>query len=111
MATLLQKLDSERRDRRESLRNETRKRLRIALKEILPAPTVIVFGSITKPGRFSESSDVDVALEREPEKMSIYQLTAQLSERLGRPVDVVILSQCRFRDRIFREGETWTLLA
>src|SRR5437588_6062842 len=101
--TLLQRMDSERRARRESLREETRRHLRIALRELLPAAKIIVFGSLVKPGRFSETSDVDIALEREPEGMSIYQLIAQLSERLGRRVDVVLLSECHFRERIVTE--------
>ncbi len=40
--------------------------------------------------------------------MSICQLIAQLSEVLGRRVDVVLLSKTRLRDKILREGETWT---
>ena len=84
MKTLLQRMEFERRARPESLRQETRRCLRTAVRELLPAAKVIVFGSLVKPGRFSETSDVDIALEREPEEMSIYQLIAQLSERLGR---------------------------
>ena len=69
---------------------------------------VTVFGSLTRAGRFTESSDVDLALESEPTSMSIYQLIAQLSERLGRRVDVALLSECRLKDKIIREGELWT---
>jgi hypothetical protein len=29
-------------------------------------------------------------------------------ERLERPVDVLLLNRCRFREKIFREGEVWT---
>jgi predicted nucleotidyltransferase len=50
---------------------------------------------------------VDLALAAEPASMSVYQLIAQLSERLGRRVDVVLLSESRLRDKILREGETW----
>lgn len=107
--TLLQKMESDRRKRHELLRQETRKRLQAALRELVPVERVVVFGSLVKSGRFSENSDIDIALEREPAKVTIYQLIAQLSERLGRRVDVVLLSECRFRDRVLREGETWTL--
>ena len=109
--TLLQQMESERMQRRECLRAETRRELRAALSENLPAASVIVFGSLLKPGRFNEASDIDLALEAEPVGMSIYQLTSLLAERLGRPVDVVLLPECRFRGRIAREGETWTLPA
>jgi predicted nucleotidyltransferase len=58
--TLLQKMGSERQARRESLREETRRHLRTALRDLLPAAKVVVFGSLVKPGRFSETSDVDI---------------------------------------------------
>ncbi|SRR6266705_516307 len=109
--TRLQEISAERYRRRESLREDVRQRLRLALRELAPAKHAIVFGSLISPGRFSDTSDVDVALETEPRGMTIYQLTSLLGERVGRPVDVVVLSECRFRDRILREGETWTLLA
>jgi predicted nucleotidyltransferase len=107
--TLLQEIESEKYRRREALREEVRRRLRTALSEFVPAQRAIVFGSLVKAGRFSETSDVDVALETEPAGMTTYQLTSLLGERLGRRVDVVLLSECRFRDRVLREGETWTL--
>jgi predicted nucleotidyltransferase len=107
--TLLQQRDSERYLGRERMREEMRQRLRRALVELAPAPTAIVFGSLVKPGRFSETSDVDVALTSEPAEMTTGLLSSLLAERLGRQVDVVLLFECRFRDRILREGETWTL--
>lgn len=107
--TLLQQMESERRQRREFLRAETRRELQAALNDLLPGGRVIVFGSLLKPGRFSEASDVDLALEVEPAGISVCQLTGLLAERLGRRVDVVLLPECRFRNRIMREGETWTL--
>lgn len=109
--TLLQRMDLERRERRERLRLETKQQLRTALADLLPDQQVIVFGSLVKPGKFSETSDVDVALTTEPPGMSMYQLISLLAERLGRSVDVLLLSECRFRDKILREGETWTLPA
>ena len=41
--------------------------------------------------------------------MSLYQLISRLAERLGRRVDVLLLHESRFQDKILREGETWTL--
>ncbi len=75
-----------------------------ALGEVLPHEPVIVFGSILR--LFSEYSDVDIALEREP-ALSIYQLISLLSECLGRRVDVVLLPECRFAEKIGCEGERW----
>lgn len=105
--TALQELQRVRRVRCGRLRQITRRRLRAALRDIAPAERVIVFGSLTKPGRFRETSDV--ALEGEPAGLSVYQLTSLLAEAVGRPVDVVLLPECRFRDKILRESERWTL--
>jgi predicted nucleotidyltransferase len=107
MVTLLQEMNEERAARRERLRMSVRDELRSALRDIVPGVTVTVFGSLTLPGRFTDVSDVDLALAAEPTGLSVYQLIAQLSERLGRSVDIVLLSECRFRDKILREGETW----
>jgi predicted nucleotidyltransferase len=107
--TLLQQIDSQRKQAREALRVETRQRLREELARHMRGSTVIVFGSLAKPCRFTEFSDIDIALEAEPDGLSIYQLSSLLAEALGRRVDVVLLSECRFRDKILREGEAWTL--
>jgi predicted nucleotidyltransferase len=108
MTTLLQKMTEERALRQERLRLTVRDELRSALREILPGMPVTVFGSLTRPNRFTDTSDVDVALAAEPAGLSIYQIIAQLSERLGRRVDVVLLPESRFRDKILCEGEPWT---
>lgn len=107
--TLLQQLAHERCAAKERLRAETRHRLQDALAELLPGQEVIVFGSLTRPGRFSDVSDVDIALHAEPPDMSTYQLISLLAEHVGRPVDVLLLPECRFRDAIEREGERWVL--
>ena len=106
--TLLQERDLKRQRRRLQVYEETRLRLKEALAELIPGRPVIVFGSLTRPGIFNDRSDVDLALEEEPPRLNIWQLTGELMERLGRPVDVVVLKECRFRDKITREGEQWT---
>lgn len=106
--TLLQKRDAARRDRRLAVREETLRLLREALAELIPGMRVIVFGSLTRPGVFNDRSDVDVALEREPAGMSTWSLAGKLMERLHRPVDIVLLNQCRFRAKIVHEGIVWT---
>lgn len=102
-------MEAERLRERECLRAAVRQQLREVLARTIPGQRVLVFGSLTRPGRFSENSDVDIALEAEPAGMSLYLLTGLLAELLGRRVDVVLLPECRFRDKILREGETWTL--
>lgn len=105
--TLLQQRDAARARRRLEVYEETRRRLKQVLAELIPGHKVILFGSLTRPGVFNDRSDVDLALESEPAQMSVYRLIAELMERLGRPVDVLMLDQSRFRDQIRREGEVW----
>jgi predicted nucleotidyltransferase len=108
MATLLQTMEEERAALTERLRLSVREELRSALRDILPGVAVTVFGSLTRAGRFTDVSDVDLALAAEPAGTSLFQLIALLSERLGRRVDIVLLSESRLREKILREGETWT---
>jgi predicted nucleotidyltransferase len=105
--TLLQQRDEARRQRRLEVFAETRGRLRAALAVLIPGHKVILFGSLAKPGVFNDRSDVDLALESEQPQMSTWTLKGELEERLERPVDVLLLNQCRFRDKILREGEVW----
>ncbi len=107
--TLLRRRDEVRRSRRLSLHAQVRQNLREALTALVPGERIWLFGSLTQPGRFNDASDVDLALEAEPVAMSAGRLSSELSERLARPVDVLLLDRCRFRDRILREGELWTL--
>jgi predicted nucleotidyltransferase len=109
--SLLQEMNQKRAAANEALRARTRERLREALRRFKPADRVMVFGSLSKPGHFNASSDIDIALENEPAGMSLYQLTGLLAEEMGRPVDVVVLSECRFRERIKQQAETWMLTA
>jgi predicted nucleotidyltransferase len=109
--TLLQQMVRERAERREALRLDVRRRLRKVLCQVAPVDQVVVFGSLAKPYHFHETSDIDLAMASEPAGMSLYQLTALLSEEMGREVDIVLLPECRFRERIATEGETWTLAA
>src|SRR5690349_18625567 len=102
--TLLQQMDRDRRQQRERLRCATLDQLRAAWRDTIAPMPVIVFGSVLKAGRFDEASDVDLALESEPLEMSIYQLSSLLAERLGRRVDIVLLAECRFAQKILREG-------
>jgi predicted nucleotidyltransferase len=106
--TLLEQMARQRHESRERLRHEERLRLREVLHQTIPGRRVFVFGSLVKPGNFTEESDIDLALESEPPDMTIYQLISLLSERMGRRVDVLLLDECRFKDRILREAELWT---
>ncbi len=66
-----------------------------------------VYGSLVKPGRFREWSDVDVAVESLPAGMTLEYLHSLLSADIGREVDVCLLERTRLRPVIEREGERW----
>ncbi len=89
--------------------DETRKKLRAALADLIPGEEVILFGSITHRGVFNDASDIDLALQREPKSLSSGLLMVELMERLERSVDVVLLSECRLQAKILAEGERWTI--
>ncbi len=107
MLELLQKRDAARRDADEALRLRVRKALRSHLSALLSGSTVIVFGSLTRPHSFHSQSDIDLALKCEPHGITRYGLTSELMERMGRPADVILLSESRLADKILREGEPW----
>ena len=107
MTDLLKRREERRRQRCEELRQQTRQGLREALHELAPGEEILLFGSLTRPHAFHERSDVDIAFIHEPKKYSCYGLQARIEERIHRPVDLIILSECRFREKIKREGEAW----
>jgi len=53
--TVLQEMETERLQKRERLRLETRRGLHAALGELVAGRKVIVFGSLVKRGRFTEN--------------------------------------------------------
>ncbi|MDX1688203.1 MAG: nucleotidyltransferase domain-containing protein [Candidatus Promineifilaceae bacterium] len=78
-----------------------------ALAEQFDLQEAYVFGSVARPGRYREDSDVDVAVAGLPSEQFI-SLMAQLSASLGRDVDMIELEKIHFADKIKREGIKWT---
>lgn len=107
MTDLLKRREERRWQRREELRQKVRQTLKEALHQLAPGEKILLFGSVTQPHAFHERSDVDIAFIEEPEKDSRYLLQAKLEEMIHHPVDLVILAECRFREKIEREGEGW----
>jgi predicted nucleotidyltransferase len=110
MPTLLAKMNEERARQREAARVAAYWRLREALGKLLPQGTEIwVFGSLLKPGRFREYSDIDIAVASLPAGRSEAWLQGELELRLERGVDVLNLNETGLRSKIQRVGERWTL--
>jgi predicted nucleotidyltransferase len=103
-------LASERERRRRDdaiLADRTRGLLRAALARHVPGTVVWVYGSLVKPGRFHEWSDVDVAIESLPAGMTLEYLQSLLSADVGREVDVCLIDCTRLRPVIEGSGERW----
>jgi predicted nucleotidyltransferase len=110
MPTLLAKMNEERARQREAARVAAYWRLREALGKLLPQGTEVwVFGSLLKPGRFREYSDIDIAVASLPAGRSEAWLQGELELRLERGVDVLNLNETGLRSKIQRVGERWTL--
>ena len=86
---------------------QARAQLRQALAELAPGEPVYLFGSITHPGTFRSDSDIDIAFVHEPKATKGYKLAAMLEDIVGRPVDLIQLTENRFRETILKEGEPW----
>lgn len=67
---------------------------------------VYVFGSVIKPGKFQQRSDVDVAVKG-LDKLRLYSLIADISAILERDVDVIVLEECHFSESIIKKGAKW----
>lgn len=105
---LLRRAMASRRLACERARLEVRSQLAEALADALPKGTRLwVYGSLVVKDRFREWSDVDLALEDDPPGMSIYLLSSVLAERVGRSVDVCLLSETRLAAVIQERGELW----
>lgn len=65
-----------------------------------------VFGSLTKKGGFQKASDVDVAVEGLPDE-KYFAFMAELSDLLGREVDVIQIEKHHLKNRILEIGLEW----
>ena len=75
--------------------------------ESLGISKAYVFGSVVRPERFGDESDVDVAIEG-TDAESFFRAMSLLSAALERPVDLIELCECHFADRIRERGIRWT---
>lgn len=95
---------------RERLRLASIEKAKKILKEMSKSigfEKVYLFGTITKPYRFSEGSDIDIAFVGLKDE-DFFSALAYLSRNLGRDVDILQLEKHRLREKIIREGIVWT---
>src|SRR3990172_4375761 len=65
-----------------------------------------IFGSVTKPFRFSEISDIDVGFVGLDDR-DFFKMMSYLSAETGVDVDIVQLEDHRLADKVKREGIRW----
>ena len=80
------------------------------LDEVAPAYGVdeaYIFGSLAKPGRYHQGSDIDIAV-RWGDRKDFFGLAGDGSRRLGQDIDILPLEKLHFAEKIEREGIRWT---
>ncbi len=65
-----------------------------------------VFGSLIRPGRFNNQSDIDIAVE-EIDPSRFFEAISEFSRHLERTVDLLELNKCHFAQRIREKGVLW----
>ena len=105
---LLQRRDADAWKSREQSRQDAIAKLRQAQREHLAGQAMWVYGSILDRGKFRRHSDIDVALERSPEGVSLYALQSLLTEATGHAIDISLLDETRLRRKIEMSGQRWT---
>ena len=86
------------------MEEDARRRLKNSLRRHLPGIPVWVYGSLARPGRFGEHSDIDLALTTLPDGMSLDYLQSLISRDVGREADVCLLQETRLREIIETGG-------
>jgi len=76
------------------------------LSEEIDFKEAYLFGSVTKPFRFSERSDIDIGFVGLDDR-HFFKVMSLLSEEAGRDVDIVQLEDHLLADKIKRGGIRW----
>ncbi len=66
-----------------------------------------IFGSVTRPYRFSEKSDIDIGFIGLKDE-DFFKAMSFISGETGLEVDVIQLDRHRLAEKIMREGIRWT---
>lgn len=107
--TIWKRTSVERRKRREKKRLQTIEEVDRAIRQLCRTyewEELYLFGSVSKPERFGEYSDIDIGIKG-LDKFLHFRFISDLSGLLDRPVDVVRLEDCSFADPIKKRGIQW----
>lgn len=103
--SLWERLQEERLAQKERERGEVLAKATLLLKAYFSRKKVLrvyLVGSLTREGQFSRSSDIDVAVLGLQE--DYFRTLTDLEELLDRPIDLIELEACPFREDVERRG-------
>lgn len=96
-------------EERERLRLKTIKDTFEAIKrlaEVASFQEAYIFGSVTEPYQFGESSDIDIAFKG-LDRDRLFFAVSFLSRCLGRDVNIVHIENIHFKEKILKDGMRW----
>ncbi|MCX8124802.1 MAG: nucleotidyltransferase domain-containing protein [Spirochaetes bacterium] len=106
---ILDEIINKKKEQRERIRCDLLLKLDTALSElqlIIDFTEAYIFGSITRPYAFKESSDIDIGFLGLNDK-DFFKAMSFLSSQLGYEVDVVQIEKHRLGPIILKEGIQW----
>jgi predicted nucleotidyltransferase len=100
----LKEREEKQKSEQEEIRKDLLQRVISILKEEFKHTDVQVYlvGSILRPNRFTQASDVDIVVNNF--KGDRFALWASLEEKIGRNVEVILFESCHFKEFIISEG-------
>lgn len=106
---LLDEVIAKKRKRQEDIRLRAVEKVLAAigrLSEIIPFAEAYLFGSVAKPYRFTETSDIDIGFVGLDDK-HFFKAMSFLSQETGHDVDIVQLENHRLSDKIKKGDIQW----
>lgn len=106
---ILDSVLEKKRIRKEKLRLKVISKIKYALNELFQEvqfKEAYIFGSVTKPNRFSEDSDIDIGFLGLKEN-DFFKALSILSRKLDSSVDIIQLEDYKYRNGIEKIGIKW----
>ncbi|MBD3182198.1 hypothetical protein GF312_07895 [Candidatus Poribacteria bacterium] len=108
---LIDKIHKQRKKKNELIRLETFSQLEKLLEKLSNEygfSQAYIFGSLVKPGKFREDSDIDIAICGLENKY-FFRLISVISREMLRDVDLCQMERATegFRDKILKQGVLW----
>lgn len=103
---LIEKLEKEKRQKLEHTRQAFLQKCKLEINEYfstLIVDEVYLTGSILKAGKFSNRSDIDIAVKGLPDGM-YFKTIFELEQIIDRKIEIIELEKCNFAEKIRTTG-------